>query len=503
MTVSQKWNRRVEQWHDHVTSAEAFRKVLDRILVLAQPQQSDVCVDLGAGTGFVTTALAPLVASVLAVDISPAMTDALAERAADAGLANVATEVADLKDFRLPPSHADLIVSSYALHHLADADKRALTARAVLGLRPGGRLVIADMMFGRGGSRRDRAILRQKAAALAAKGIGGWWRIAKNLTRYGLRVGPERPATPEFWQRALRDAGLIEVRFHPVAAEAGIICGVRPPRSLRPDAGRRRRGARRTGGRSQDGEEVSGPSGQVLAGWTVLAGYLGGERAAGLARGIQLDPFGVYVEFHRDPRAVADQHPCQVRRHGGHARRVHQIARGVLPDRTASHVRAAAEGRTPQPPGGRPRGRPTVQHQRLQILPDAVDRLARRGQPTPPYPDPGPPGPVDHQAGQARPQRTDHMPFLHIAARASRQLEPAVERGQKLAAFGAGHGRPGPHQPRRGRTGVRAPVVQDVPDGAEESRDGHQGAVRGPHAGDANPRSRYRRRGRGAPGRRR
>ena len=76
------------------------------------------------------------------------------------------------------------------------------------------------MMFGRGGSRRDRAILRQKVAALAAKGIGGWWRIAKNLTRYGLRIGPEHPATPEFWQQALRDAGLAEVCFQPVAAEA-------------------------------------------------------------------------------------------------------------------------------------------------------------------------------------------------------------------------------------------------------------------------------------------
>ena len=51
------------------------------------------------------------------------------------------------------------------------------------------------MMFGRGGSRRDRDILRQKVIALAAKGPGGWWRIAKNLTRYGLGVGDEHPAT--------------------------------------------------------------------------------------------------------------------------------------------------------------------------------------------------------------------------------------------------------------------------------------------------------------------
>lgn len=84
MTVSQKWDKRVGQWHDHVNSAAAFGKVLDRILVLSQPQPSDVC------------------------------------------------------------------------------------------------------------------------------------------------VGPEHPATPEFWQQALRDAGLTEVCFHPVAAEAGIVCGVRP-----------------------------------------------------------------------------------------------------------------------------------------------------------------------------------------------------------------------------------------------------------------------------------
>ena len=229
MTARRKWDKRVKPWHEHVTSAAAFEKVRDRILALSQPEPSDVCVDLGAGTGFVTMALAPRVASVLAVDFSPAMTNAVTERAADAGLANVAAEVADLKDFRLPPAQADLIVSSYALHHLADADKRALVARAAQWLRPGGRLVIADMMFGRGGSRRDRAILRQKVAALAAKGIGGWWRIVKNLARFGLGIGQEHPATPEFWQQALRDAGLAEVCFQPVAAEAGIVRGIRPP----------------------------------------------------------------------------------------------------------------------------------------------------------------------------------------------------------------------------------------------------------------------------------
>jgi len=42
-------------------------------------------VDLGAGTGFLTLALAAEVEEVLAVDVSPVMADALAVRAADLG----------------------------------------------------------------------------------------------------------------------------------------------------------------------------------------------------------------------------------------------------------------------------------------------------------------------------------------------------------------------------------------------------------------------------------
>ena len=227
-TLEQKWDRRVGKWHSHVTSAAAFSQVLDHLIRLSSPGPADACVDLGAGTGFVTTALAPLVSSVLAVDISAAMAGALAERAARDGLRNVSIEVGDLRQFDLPPASVDLVVSSYVLHHLPDADKRVLTARAAQWLRPGGRLVIADMMFGRGRSQRDRDILRQKVTALAAKGPGGWWRIAKNLARYGLGTGHEHPATPEFWQSALRDAGLTDVVFQPVVAEAGIVRGIRP-----------------------------------------------------------------------------------------------------------------------------------------------------------------------------------------------------------------------------------------------------------------------------------
>ena len=230
LTLERQWDRRVEQWHSHVTSAAAFEHLLRELIRIAEPRPADTCVDLGAGTGFVTMALAPLTSSLLAVDISGAMTAALTERAAEEGLGNVATQVSDLRDLQLRSGRTDLVVSSYALHHLSNPDKRALVARAARWLRPGGRLVIGDMMFGRGMSPRDRAILRQKVAALAAKGPGGLWRIAKNLARYGLGVGQEHPATPEFWQAALRDAGFADVTFRPVVAEAAIVRGTCPVR---------------------------------------------------------------------------------------------------------------------------------------------------------------------------------------------------------------------------------------------------------------------------------
>jgi ubiquinone/menaquinone biosynthesis C-methylase UbiE len=226
VSLQRSWDKRVDRWDSYVTSAEAFEEVRGRLLRAARPAPADACVDLGAGTGFVTLALAPLVDSVLAVDISPAMARHLARQAARAGLENVRTQVTDLRELRMARASVDLIVSSYALHHLANADKRALAATAAGWLRPGGRIVIADMMFGRGGSPRDWAILRQKVAALAVRGPGGWWRIARNITRYGLGAGHEHPATPEFWQAAFRDAGFADVAFEPVIAEAGIVSAV-------------------------------------------------------------------------------------------------------------------------------------------------------------------------------------------------------------------------------------------------------------------------------------
>lgn len=225
---NRQWDRRVGSWHHQVHASSGFAQVRDALLAEAAPRPADRCADLGAGTGFVTFPLAEQTAHVLAVDASAGMMRNLKDSVPPGIAGKVDTLVADLSKLDLPEASLDLIVSSYTLHHLHHPDKRALARRASRWLAPGGRIVIADMMFGRGGSQGDREILASKVKALAAKGPGGWYRIAKNAARFGLGLGSERPASPEFWQQALQDAGLVDVRYQRIVAEAGLVSAVRP-----------------------------------------------------------------------------------------------------------------------------------------------------------------------------------------------------------------------------------------------------------------------------------
>ena len=134
-----------------------------------------------------------------------------------------------IEDLSLPDGSFDLVVTSYALHHLRDADKRRVVCAAYHWLRPGGTLLVADMMFGRGGTRQDRAIIKSKVRALARKGIGGWWRIAKNAYRYLLRV-QERPVSMAAWTQTFTQAGFTAITASSIVAEAGLVTGRRPSR---------------------------------------------------------------------------------------------------------------------------------------------------------------------------------------------------------------------------------------------------------------------------------
>ncbi len=188
----------------------------------------DRVVDVGAGTGLLALGIAPAVRQVHAVDISPAMTGYLRRQAEQLGLENLEPVTATAIDLPLPDSSAPVVVSNYVYHHLNDADKQEGIAEAFRVLRPGGRIVIGDMMFRPAlGDDRSRRIIWTKVVSLLRRGPAGFLRLAKNLLRY-VTGNWEQPADPEWWRQALQRAGFEQVDVQPLEHEGGIVSAVKP-----------------------------------------------------------------------------------------------------------------------------------------------------------------------------------------------------------------------------------------------------------------------------------
>ncbi len=222
------WTSRASSWDHDASSNPSLVKVVEAVIEAAAPRASDEAVDLGCGSGQVTLGLAPKVRSVVAVDISEKMIELLVGNARAKGVENVSGLAEPVESLALMPGSVDIVVTNYALHHLRDSDKPALVKSAYTWLRPGGRLVVGDMMFGRGGDSRDREIIASKLGLLVKKGPGGWWRIAKNAGRYLLRY-QERPVSMAAWQKMFEAAGFQQIEARPVVNEAAVVVGVKPP----------------------------------------------------------------------------------------------------------------------------------------------------------------------------------------------------------------------------------------------------------------------------------
>lgn len=218
------WTKRAPSWG--TTQAPDLSLIVDAVCGRVPPS-AEAVLDLGSGTGALALRLAPRVDRVTAVDVSHAMTDALRSQATARHLENITAITAPAEALELRPSSFDVVVTNYAMHHLRDADKARVVRAAAHWLRPGGRIIIGDMMFGRGAASRDREIIASKLGALARKGPGGWWRIAKNVVRFLLRL-QERPLTIDAWIDLLEAAGFVDVTAAPVVAEAAVVMGRLP-----------------------------------------------------------------------------------------------------------------------------------------------------------------------------------------------------------------------------------------------------------------------------------
>jgi SAM-dependent methyltransferase len=106
-----------------------------------------VVVDMGAGTGVFTAAVAPLCRKVIAVDVSLVMIVALRSRVERSGLGNVRVIEAGFLSYEHDTDPADIIYTRNALHQLPDFWKGIALQRLFSILRPGGILRVRDLVF--------------------------------------------------------------------------------------------------------------------------------------------------------------------------------------------------------------------------------------------------------------------------------------------------------------------------------------------------------------------
>jgi ubiquinone/menaquinone biosynthesis C-methylase UbiE len=101
--------------------------------------------DLGAGSGYYSFRIAPLVGpagKVLAIDIQPAMLEVIEQRASRERIANVAAVRASVRDPNLAPGSVDLLFMVDVYHELEYPYEVMTKVRAAL--KPGGRVALIE-----------------------------------------------------------------------------------------------------------------------------------------------------------------------------------------------------------------------------------------------------------------------------------------------------------------------------------------------------------------------
>jgi ubiquinone/menaquinone biosynthesis C-methylase UbiE len=118
-----------------------------RLVALVGTQGSDRVLDVACGPGFLTLAFAEKAARVLGVDATEALLHLGRGRAAQRGVANVEFAEGDATRLELPDASFDIVSCRAAFHHFPEP-ARVLAEMARVA-RPGGRLVVVDMLGSR------------------------------------------------------------------------------------------------------------------------------------------------------------------------------------------------------------------------------------------------------------------------------------------------------------------------------------------------------------------
>jgi precorrin-6B methylase 2 len=117
----------------------------DLLLAALMLKPGSVVADIGAGTGYLSRRMAPLVmpgGKVWAVDVQPEMINLLQAGAKRSGLTQIEAKLSAVDDVKLPASSVDLAIMVDVYHELAYPYE--VMASLLKALKPGGRLVFVE-----------------------------------------------------------------------------------------------------------------------------------------------------------------------------------------------------------------------------------------------------------------------------------------------------------------------------------------------------------------------
>jgi putative AdoMet-dependent methyltransferase len=137
---SDKYDERHQKMRDFKKEAE------ERIKLLGLDQQSTV-IDMGCGTGAFAINAACYYKKIYAVDVSQLMIKHARKKADEAGIDNIEFCHGGFLTYEHKHEPVDGIVCSLVLHHLPDFWKQAALTRLAQMLRPGGKLLLFDVVL--------------------------------------------------------------------------------------------------------------------------------------------------------------------------------------------------------------------------------------------------------------------------------------------------------------------------------------------------------------------
>jgi ubiquinone/menaquinone biosynthesis C-methylase UbiE len=120
---------------------KSWKGVAEALLRLMPPM---VVADLGAGEGAFALLLAQQAKKVIAVDTSAKMIEVGREQAQRHNIKNVEYRLGDMEEIPIEDGEVDLVFFSQSLHHALHPERAVQEAWRIL--KPGGRIVILDLM---------------------------------------------------------------------------------------------------------------------------------------------------------------------------------------------------------------------------------------------------------------------------------------------------------------------------------------------------------------------